>query len=268
VTGLYGNRFNGYMGVGMAVPMSKYDILDVDIQRVGDTLKFIKGPKLNTLDKMMNRIKNLFLGMLKLLNIYRPVVDPWKQSADKYNQIISMRLKSKSPIESIDKENKSFVVGTYHMPCNFRVPPMMMIHCALSAQHIHKFADGDPYVYTGDFNIKPDSPMYKMITEGSCSDKESIPTPTPEYDMEVKTTPLRSAYKETLGSEPEFTNWGQTRSDTEAFKDTLDYVFVSDEWKVESVLKVPNSSEITGPFPIATEPSDHLLIGASLSLDN
>ena len=32
---------------------------------------------------------------------------------------------------------------------------MMMIHCALSAQHIHKYANNDPYVLVGDFNIKP-----------------------------------------------------------------------------------------------------------------
>jgi hypothetical protein len=31
----------------------------------------------------------------------------------------------------------------------------MVIHCALSAQHLHKFANNDPYLLVGDFNIKP-----------------------------------------------------------------------------------------------------------------
>jgi hypothetical protein len=52
-------------------------------------------------------------------------------------------------------DSKPFVVGTYHMPCMFKVPSVMMIHCALSAQHIHKYASSDPYLLVGDFNIKP-----------------------------------------------------------------------------------------------------------------
>lgn len=43
----------------------------------------------------------------------------------------------------------------------------MVTHCALSAQHISKFAKDDPFVYVGDFNIKPASSMYKLLTEGS-----------------------------------------------------------------------------------------------------
>jgi hypothetical protein len=37
----------------------------------------------------------------------------------------------------------------------FKVPSVMMIHCALSAQHIDKYASSDPYLLVGDFNIKP-----------------------------------------------------------------------------------------------------------------
>lgn len=31
ITGMYGSRFNGYMGVGIAVPHEKYEIVDSDI---------------------------------------------------------------------------------------------------------------------------------------------------------------------------------------------------------------------------------------------
>jgi hypothetical protein len=37
-TALYGREFNGFMGVGIAVPMEKYDILDVDLCTIGTTL--------------------------------------------------------------------------------------------------------------------------------------------------------------------------------------------------------------------------------------
>lgn len=47
----------------------------------------------------------------------------------------------------------------------------MVTHCALSAQHIQRYAKEDPYVYVGDFNIKPDSSMYKLLTEGEIDSK-------------------------------------------------------------------------------------------------
>ena len=31
ITGMYGKKFNGYMGVGIAVPYEKYDIVATDI---------------------------------------------------------------------------------------------------------------------------------------------------------------------------------------------------------------------------------------------
>lgn len=48
---------------------------------------------------------------------------------------------------------------------------VMVTHCALSAQHIQKFAKNDPFVYVGDFNIKPDSSMYALLTEGTIDKK-------------------------------------------------------------------------------------------------
>jgi endonuclease/exonuclease/phosphatase family metal-dependent hydrolase len=46
----------------------------------------------------------------------------------------------------------------------------MMIHCALSAQHLQRFAAGSPYIYTGDFNIKPPDSMYRLLTEGTVAE--------------------------------------------------------------------------------------------------
>ena len=94
------------------------------------------------------------------------------------------------------------------MPCAFYLPAVMMIHCALSVQHTQRLAKRfgstnvavrggnsdnnspteqktdndstkesstpsgpDPYILVGDFNIKPGSNMYRMITEGK---EESI----------------------------------------------------------------------------------------------
>ena len=52
----------------------------------------------------------------------------------------------------------------------------------------------------------------------------------------------------------------------EPFVDTLDYIFMSKDWKVESVVSLPSKTELVGPLPVATEPSDHLLLSATVSL--
>jgi endonuclease/exonuclease/phosphatase family metal-dependent hydrolase len=53
------------------------------------------------------------------------------------------------------------------MPCMYKEPNVMLAHCALSCQHLEKFAKNDAYIYAGDFNIKPDSTMYQLVTEGT-----------------------------------------------------------------------------------------------------
>lgn len=40
VTGCYGNKFNGYMGVAVAVPLQAYQVIDVDITRIADTKRW------------------------------------------------------------------------------------------------------------------------------------------------------------------------------------------------------------------------------------
>jgi len=51
------------------------------------------------------------------------------------------------------------------------IPPLygivMTIHSALAAQHAQKYARDDPYVLLGDFNFKPGSPQYDLLTKGT-----------------------------------------------------------------------------------------------------
>ena len=57
-TALYGKKFNGYMGVAIAVPTDKYEVEACDIQCIGDTKRVIKKPKLKGLRKLLNRGAN------------------------------------------------------------------------------------------------------------------------------------------------------------------------------------------------------------------
>ena len=76
---------------------------------------------------------------------------------------------------------------------------------------------------------------------------------------------LRSAYFAATGAEPDFTNHAQTKADP-PFIETLDYLFCSEHWDVASVLPLANRTEVSGPYPTASEPSDHVLIGAEFAL--
>jgi mRNA deadenylase 3'-5' endonuclease subunit Ccr4 len=160
ITGLYGNRYDGYMGVGMAIPLSKYDIEDVDISNIADTKRMPRKAKVDSFfGKVWSTLNNWFWKLAEMVRLYKPPIDVWDNALYRRNQMICTRLRCK-------ETKRAFVVGTYHMPCMFKLPAVMHIHCALSAQHIQRFAKHDPFLFVGDFNIKPESSQYELLTKG------------------------------------------------------------------------------------------------------
>mmetsp|Transcript_1496 Transcript_1496/g.2472 ORF Transcript_1496/g.2472 Transcript_1496/m.2472 type:complete len:346 (-) Transcript_1496:962-1999(-) len=263
VTGLYGNKFNGYMGVGVAVPTDTYEIMDVSVQRIADTKQMQRKPKPTLIEKILNRFSGFFLFLAVKLGLMKPKIDFWDNVLYRTNQMVCARLRQKSGGESA----QPFVVGTYHMPCMFKLPSVMVTHCSLSAQHIKRYANGDPFIYMGDFNIKPDSSQYELLTRGTL-DKQHPDYPEIEAgdkwlpDVEP---PLMSAYATANGQEPDFTNYAKVRDDP-VFVETLDYIFYSDGWDVKSVEALPHRDSVPGPLPNEDEPSDHILISADMEL--
>ena len=70
-------------------------------------------------------------------------------------------------------------------------------------------------------------------------------------------------------AEPEFTNFAQIRDDP-VFQETLDYIFLSPGVEVTSVLPLRTRAETEGqgPYPSKEEPSDHVLLGATLKISS
>jgi hypothetical protein len=68
------------------------------------------------------------------------------------------------------------------------------------------------------------------------------------------------------GSEPDFTNYAQCAKDDAPFIGCLDYIFTSPHFRVVDAPALPHRDGVLGPFPTATEPSDHLLLSAELEL--
>lgn len=270
VTSLYGNRFNGYMGVALAWPKELYQSEAVDISRVADTRRW-PPPRVET-RPLLALVRGAWSKVEQLWRKpRRKPLDPHTEAARRYNVLISARLRCK-------KTGRRFCVSNYHMPCLFGSDAkmqVMVMHTALAAQHATRFAEGHPHVLAGDFNIQPGSSPYRLLTQGSLPAED--PHQPPKRDGETWESslaqPYVSAYAESLGSEPEFTNYAVTKFSKEPFMETLDYILVApgeeQTWNVTSVRPLPGKKAIAArekSYPSSIEPSDHVLIWSDLEL--
>jgi 2',5'-phosphodiesterase len=275
----YGSFFSGYFGVGLAFPISTFEALDIKIERLTDAHRWPQRPQPTGVVKFVADLRTRVTGVWNALfgdldapkksrrgasaDRARPS-DVWHQSRDRRNMLIFARLRCKA-------NGARLCVGTYHMPCAFYSPPTMLIHSALAVRRFQDCCADDPGVLAGDFNIKPQDSSYDMITTGNIDSKHSdFPAPGPDGSPATLWMPalrnrMKSAYREVLGHEPDFTNYAQIEENP-AFIDTLDYIFCSEEVDVVDVVRLPHRSVINGPYPIRSEPSDHSLIGATLRL--
>jgi 2',5'-phosphodiesterase len=283
---LYGHAFNGYMGVGIAAPLIKYDVEDVHAERVADHLKMPPPPPPPDLHKWLRKrrllryykcmpLRNalaLLVGfvtsVLLFLKLTKPTKeDPWGGILRRQNVAVAVQLYNKSA-------KRSFIASTYHMPCAFRDPDVMLVHSAVVLEYVQGLAKEKqvPYILAGDFNVKPHDSPYSMYLDGGIDEQcPDLPPPKGNWTWAPKLDPVRSAYRDCLGEEPEYTNNAWVKGQAH-FVETLDYVWVSDEWNVHGVLDVagPGSKEAVlasgQPFPAEEQPSDHVLLAANLSL--
>lgn len=267
VTGLYGRKFNGYMGIAIAWPTAKMDALDVDISRLSDKRDggWPRPPEDET-DGLGKVIKNIVSfakkPLMKIGILSSPPMEPWSYSENRFNMLLRVKLQDRA-------SDRQFCLGNYHMPCTFYCPPVMTIHCDMAAKAVQSYADGLPYILAGDWNIKPQDSMYQLLTSGDM-DKEDPAYPPSRYGVEwtPSAKPMQSAYAVVEGKEPDFTNFAAPRNiGEEGFIDTLDYIFCGSDWIVQSVKKLPHRDEADGPFPNEIEPSDHILLAADLKHD-
>jgi mRNA deadenylase 3'-5' endonuclease subunit Ccr4 len=138
---------------------------------------------------------------------------------------------------------KAFYLYNYHMPCAFKTPLVQILHIDALKRIITSFPD-IPYILAGDMNILPTSKGYEFLTDTTSQ------------------ITLKSSYLIANKEEPEFTCFNYTTFAGE-FCGCLDYIFVSDEFKV---LKSHLLLNTTTELPNADCPSDHLPLRSVLSL--
>jgi hypothetical protein len=140
VTGLYGKKFNGYMGVGIAYPLKEFETIKVDICRLSDekedgwprppeegedgvitkvgkgvvkkvrslasyTVKSTTGLLQNYIGKHLGTDFRLLLGLPK------ETIDPWEMSENRYNVLLTVALRFRD-----DETPGVFSISNYHMP--------------------------------------------------------------------------------------------------------------------------------------------------------
>jgi mRNA deadenylase 3'-5' endonuclease subunit Ccr4 len=124
-------------------------------------------------------------------------------------------------------------------------------------------ADNFSTIVCGDFNSSPTGGIYKLFTEGClrADYRDAHNLVYTKADFKIA-SPMKSAYFEKFGREPEWTVTVQDHN----FVDTLDFIFYSPQ-KIELVnCEEVRSSKMSKIMPNDVNPSDHLPVVAEFKV--
>jgi hypothetical protein len=149
IQNLYGSKYSDYFGVGIAIPNDQYELVDAKIIRPADWKKWPKvdEEKVTKDTSVFGYFQDWFLK-LEITELIGWIVislmffwciwlyflvqyirflqkelnpssqseeEPWVHAKKRNNTMILVKLKCRDTL-------KEFVVSTYHMPCQFKIP--------------------------------------------------------------------------------------------------------------------------------------------------
>lgn len=153
---------------------------------------------------------------------------------------------------------KRFVVHTFHMPPAFWWPAVMTLHTETLLRKIKELSNNIPHILLGDFNVIPDSPVYKLFTEGVISDPGYLPSP----EWNVDTIPTLTDVRALSGFPSLPTNCARNASGA-VFEGAIDHIFCSPEFSDHKMYYTPPSGEM----PNNIEGSDHVPVSCTLTIN-
>ena len=82
------------MGVGIAVPLDKYEIVEVNTTRISDTKRQSRPPKLNPITAFLKSyIWTPIIALLTKIGVLKKVIKPFQDALWSNNQMLTVRLK-------------------------------------------------------------------------------------------------------------------------------------------------------------------------------
>jgi len=135
VSSHYTRGWQGYMGSAIAFPTDAWMADEVEVVRLADTKPWPRPLKqTNLLDRVVNFVVEgiSFLGGGSKKNQKQ---DHFDLAKNRMNTMILMKLKNPG--------GKTFCIATYHMPCMFWAPKVMVIHTALAMQKVQVTEDSE-----------------------------------------------------------------------------------------------------------------------------
>ena len=249
---LYGGPHNDYMGVGIAVPASMH-VNKRSMIKIGGYIRSMTRPR-GAAANMVLQIRSLCDRLAR--KAFKQSIDPWDIAMARNNTLVCLR---------VTFNGKQFCIGTYHMPCLYETPDVMIIHVSVVKDLMFHLADGRDFIFTGDFNTEPHNACYHILTRRDFSEYRFPGSKSYQisYQPNAKQI-LKSAYREKNGKEPAYTNYTHP-SGMPLYCETIDYIFFSGRIQVENVLKLPDEPKGKS-YPDETHPSDHIMIAATLRL--
>jgi mRNA deadenylase 3'-5' endonuclease subunit Ccr4 len=232
---LYGNKFNGYMGIAIAFP-AIMKLNRMSIKMIGSLIP--KGD--NSVEQTWGDY---------LWSFYEePVVvmDHWARARNKWNSTICLEL---------EHDGNVFVVATYHMPCDFNRQTVMMLHTHYLNRYCQDFAVGLPLILTVDANSTPDRPATDFTLTGKSD--FVLQTSNTSVDVELNCEPMSSVLP--VNDSTIWTCNSQSQRSDEPFIGMLDYIFTSKGAFTQASYRSDVTDEL---MPNKDEPSDHVMLTA------
>lgn len=253
----------GILGVGIAIPNEFITVTNVEYIHIGELIKTNTSRKIWQIEeeyREAERERKIREESLSFLQKVSLIVKEYTALIPEYIRVIEETIqqakwkKNYAIRITLEASEKRFIVYNYHMPCTFKKPIIQFLHLSVFKRLILQHHD-IPTIFTGDFNIKPSTDEYNFLV-GDQDLPESKLVYLPKEDQ----TDISYLYfKMITGPIVPFTCHSETKFGG-YFKDTLDYIFVSNA-----------NIRLSGPLletdekmPNSVCPSDHLPIYADI----